>query len=367
MKTLSIIGSTGSIGRSSLKVFEKNKKFFILDSLAANKNLKKILLQTKKYNPANFILLDKNIKTKNRKFISFENFIKNRIKKIDYVISGISGYDALQINLKLLKISKNLLIANKETIICGGKVFMDLAKKHKCKIIPIDSEHHCIDFFVNNFKNKKNIKKIFLTASGGPFLKKRINYFTKASRATKHPTWKMGKHISVNSSTLANKVLELFEAKILFNLNKNMLDIKIEETSNIHAIIQLKNNFCIQIAHRPSMQIPISNSLNVSNIQNFYNKNFTFNILNPDYKKFPIVKLGKSILNKYNHYLMIIFTVYNERLVNLYLKNKINYGDISKYLVKIFSQKFIIKKSKEKIKNSNDIFNAISFAKNLKI
>jgi len=87
MKTLSIIGSTGSIGRSSLKVFEKNKKFFILDSLAANKNLKKILLQTKKYNPANFILLDKNIKTKNRKFISFENFIKNRIKKIDYVIS----------------------------------------------------------------------------------------------------------------------------------------------------------------------------------------------------------------------------------------------------------------------------------------
>ena len=174
MKTLAIIGSTGSIGKSALKVYEKNKKTFKLSTLAANTNINKLIKQYFKFKPKNIFLISDYVKTKKKKYlISKDFFLKKKKKKIDYVISGVSGYDAININFELIKISKKLLIANKETIICGGKVFLDLAKKYKCEVIPIDSEHHCIDFFLKSFNLKKDIKKIYITASGGPFLKKK--------------------------------------------------------------------------------------------------------------------------------------------------------------------------------------------------
>ena len=197
MKTLAIIGSTGSIGKSALKVYEKNKKNFKLITLAANTNLNKLIKQYLKFKPKNIFLISNNKKTKDFKknLISKDFFLKSNKKKIDYVISGASGYDAININFELIKISKKLLIANKETIICGGKIFLDLAKKYKCEIIPIDSEHHCIDYFLKSFNFKKDIKKIYITASGGPFLNKKINYNEKLNKVINHPTWKMGKKL----------------------------------------------------------------------------------------------------------------------------------------------------------------------------
>ena len=368
MKTLAIIGSTGSIGKSALEVYKKNKKNFKLIALAANTNLNKLIKQYSKFKPRNIFLISDNEKKKKKKYlISKKVFLKEIKKKIDYAISGVSGYNAININFELIKISKKLLIANKETIVCGGKVFLDLAKKYKCEIIPIDSEHHCIDYFLKSFNLKKDIKKIYITASGGPFLNKRINYNEKLNKVINHPTWKMGKKISVDSSTFANKVLELFEAKILFQLPNNKLGIKIESKSNTHAIIRLSNNIILPIMHTPNMVIPISNCLGVSNNLQINLDNFSSKYYDVDVKKFPIVKLGYYILKNCTQAGFIIFTVLNQRLVEKYLKNEVKYGEIVDKLVKLFKHNELLKKSKKNIKNIKDIFDTINYAKKIKL
>jgi len=371
MKSLAIIGSTGSIGKYSLEVYKKNKNKFNLLYLAANSNYKKLVRQSKIYKPKNIFLINyksylKN-KTKN-KLLKSENFIfKSHSKKIDYVISGVSSFEAIDINFKLIKIAKNLLIANKETIVCGGEIFLKEAKKNKCNIIPIDSEHHCIDYFIKNFKLKNDIDKIYITASGGPFLRKKINYKEKINKVLKHPTWKMGTKITIDSSTFANKILELFEAKILFKLPYKKLKIIVEEKSNVHSVILLKNKIMFPIIHRPSMTLPISNSLNVSNNCGLKVENLKINLLPADSKKFPIVKLGYEILKEDSLYQMILFVVLNERLVKKYIRNEINYGDIASYLVKAFKKNIIKNKSRKPIKNLNDIKKAISFGNSIVI
>ncbi len=369
MKTLAIIGSTGSIGKSSLKVFKKNKSYFKLVYIAGNKNYKLLNKQDLNFKPQNIFLFgsNKNI-TNKKKILFFEKFLnKYRKKKIDYVISAISGYESLMINFKLLNVSKNILLANKETIICGGKIFLKKAKKINCNIIPIDSEHHCIDFFLKNLKKNNEVKSVTLTASGGPFLNKKIKFNEKLTNVLKHPTWKMGKKISVDSSTLANKVLELFEAKILFNLKPENLKILIEETSRIHSIIQLNNNLSFLIAHKSKMEIPISNSLNLSNNYQIFDNGFFINAKRVDLKKFPLVKTGYRIL-KSSHFDQILFTVLNERLVNSYLNNKISYGEIVKKLINFFSKKNKIVFNKKKcIRTLSEIVRTINFAKKLKI
>lgn len=368
MKTLAIIGSTGSIGKSALEVYKKNKKNFKLIALAANTNLNKLIKQYSKFKPRSIFLISDNKKKKKKKYLISKNiFLKKRKKKIDYVISGASGYDAININFELIKISKKLLIANKETIVCGGKVFLDLAKKYKCEIIPIDSEHHCIDYFLKSFNLKKDIKKIYITASGGPFLNKRINYNEKLNTVINHPTWKMGKKISVDSSTFANKVLELFEAKILFQLPNNMMGIKIESRSNTHAIIRLSNNIILPIMHTPNMAIPISNCLGVSNNLQIKLDNFSSKYYDVDVKKFPIVKLGYYILKNCTQAGFIIFTVLNQRLVEKYLKNEVKYGEIVDKLVKLFKHNDLLKRSKKNIKDIKDIFDTINYAKKIKL
>ena len=370
MKTLAIFGSTGSIGKTSLKIYENNQNKFNLLFLSAHTNFNKLFSQYKKYKPKKIILTGKiNNKFKTLKpLIEFNNLNKLK-KKIDYVISGFSGYEAIQLNLKLLKISKNLLIANKETIICGGEFFLREAKKNKCNIIPIDSEHHCVDFFLDNFNNLnyKNIDTFYLIASGGPFFEKKIKYNESILKVTNHPNWSMGKKISIASSNFANKVLELFEAKILFKIKNNKLKILVERSSNVHAIISFKNNIHFPIMHYPNMKIPILNSLGLKNSIGLKLNNIKINLREPCQKKFPIIKLGYDILRNYNHSLVIIFTVLNERLIDMYIKKKIKYGDIAFYLVNIFKNDILRRKSFSKINNLNDILKQINYAKKIKI
>jgi 1-deoxy-D-xylulose-5-phosphate reductoisomerase len=366
MKSLAIIGSTGSVGKSALEVFTQNKNKFNLLYLAANTNYKKLLNQKKKFKPQKILLLNKkfNLDKKYKNLTNAELLFKRK-KKIDYTISGISGFDSLKINFDLIKISKNLLIANKESIICGNKFLINHAKKYNCNLIPIDSEHHCLDFFLKNFKLNNMIDKFFIMASGGPFLNKKAKKNEKIKSVINHPVWKMGKVISINSSTLSNKILELFEAKILFNIPSNKLRILIEQKSNFHVIIKLKNNIFIPVIHSPSMQIPISNALNLSNKNNINFVNQKFEIKKINYTQFPLVKLGYKILNRYDEKAMIVFTVLNDRLVNLYLNKKIKYGDIASILINTFNKKMIINELKKKIKNYKDVISTINFAKKL--
>lgn len=368
-KTLAIFGATGSIGTSALDVFKNNKDKFKLIYLSAHNNLTKLEKLNKKFKPRNIIITNKNISQNKNKFFNFldsKKIFLNK-KKIDISISGISGFTALEFNLKLLKISKKLLIANKETLICGGELFLKLAKKENCEILPIDSEHHCIDYFLKSFKLRKEIDKYYITASGGPFLNKKTKYNEKIKNVLMHPTWKMGKNISVNSATMANKVLELFEAVLLFNINKKNIKIKIEKNSIIHAIIKLKNNVYFPILHSPKMKIPLSNALGVKNYCDLKISDYNFSLIEPNYKKFPLIKLGYKIINNYGHSGMIIFTVLNEKLVNMYLKNKIKFGHITNTLVKIFNSRQIKIISQSKNKNINDIYKLIDRVSNLKV
>ena len=371
MNTLAIFGSTGSIGGTSLKILKKNEKKFKLLYLSAHNNYKKLRSLQKKFNPKKIFLTNckanEHFALRDKKIILEKELFRKK-KKIDFVITGISGYEAIEFNFKLLKISKNLLIANKETIICGGDIFINEAKKNNCNLIPIDSEHFCIyDFLKSTYKKKYNeIHSISLIASGGPLLNKKINKNESIKKILKHPNWKMGKLISVNSSNLSNKVLELFEAKFLFRIPNNKLKILIESTSNTHAIINFKNQISFSIMHTPTMEIPISAALNVPSKKKLIFNNLELKLRKPDTNKFPLVKIGYKILKKHNNVAMIFFTVLNQRLVNLYLTNNIKYGDINYFLVKAFNSKSLLNDFNLRLRNINDVLKVINIANNFK-
>ena len=369
MKSLAIFGATGSIGTTSLEIFKKNKNKFKLLHLSAHNNYKKLKILQKKFKPDNIILTKREINDfyllKDRSIISEEELFKNKKKKIDFIISGVSGYPAINFNFKLLKICKNLLIANKETIVCGNTFFLNEANKNNCRIIPIDSEHFCLNYILSSFDVKSDLKKIYVIASGGPFFnkKKHKNYSIKS--VLKHPVWKMGRTISVNSSTFANKIIELFEAKILFNLNSDLLGIKVDQTSNTHVMIKLKNGLYLPVMHKPSMQVTISAALGLNHKHFIDFKKLSFKFENPKIKNFPIIKLGYKILKNYSVSGAIIFTVLNERLVNMFLKKEIKYNDISNILIKSFKKKQVIIESKKRISSKKNIMKCISFAEKL--
>ena len=272
IKQIAILGSTGSIGRSLLKIVSKDKASFKIKLLTANKNYKKLLKQAKLFNVKNVILTDKKTyllskkyfkKNKISVFNDYTNLNKILKNKIDYVMSSIVGLDGLDPTLKVIKFTKNIAIANKESIICAWHLIQKQLKKNNTNFLPVDSEHFSIWYAFNKKTISNNVKKIYLTASGGPLLNfslKKIKKI-KINQVLKHPTWSMGKKISVDSSTLMNKVFEVIEAKKIFNVNYNQIGILIHPDSYIHAIVEFTNNMISIIAHKTTMEIPILNTL----------------------------------------------------------------------------------------------------------
>jgi 1-deoxy-D-xylulose-5-phosphate reductoisomerase len=366
-KTISILGSTGSIGLSSLKILDKQKYNFRIKLLSANQNFSLICKQIKKYRPNFFVISDIKIfnkvkkKYKKNTIIILNNFELFKIKKkIDITISAIPGIAGLSPTLSLIKLSKKILIANKESIVCGWNLIKKAASKSKTKVVPVDSEHFSILKLLENQKLNE-IKKIYITASGGPFLKYTNNQFKniKPKDAIKHPKWKMGKKISVDSSTLMNKIFELIEAQKLFNISNNKLDILIHPESLVHAIVELKNGLIKFIYHETSMIVPIANAIFEKNlnIEIFYSKkeninhkdiikNLTFEKVNS--KIFPVIKL-KDLVNKYPS-TPIILNAANEILVDQFINKKIPFLSIFKIILRILKisnyKKYAIKDPK---------------------
>jgi len=362
-KTISILGSTGSVGLTTLSIIDKKKKFFNLYLLSANKNYKLICKQINKYNPNFFIVTDKKIyekvknKFKNKKIEILNNF-KSIIqkKKIDITISAIPGIAGLLPTLQTIKITKKILIANKESIICGWNILSKCAKKYKTEIIPVDSEHYSIFNILKNNQNRE-IEKVIITASGGPFLNYKLNQLKNIGPkdALKHPKWKMGKKITIDSSTLMNKILELIEAQKLFNLPSNKLDILIHPQSLVHAIVIFKGGLKKFIYHETTMVIPLANAIFEENlnIKDFYKKKHKNHIDNltfakVDKKIFPIIKIKKK-LNQYPSTSIIINAI-NEVLVDQFLSKKIPFLSIHKIIMAILKdsnyKKYAIKKPK---------------------
>ena len=353
-KKIAILGSTGSIGKTLLKIINKNKKDFNIILLTANKNYKEILKQTKIFNVQNVIITDeysykKFLKiNKNKKIKIYNNF--NQLKKIfkikaDYIMSSIVGIEGLKPTLNVIEHTKTIAIANKESIICGWNLIKKKLKKFNTEFIPVDSEHFSIWYALKSFQSE-NIYEITLTASGGPLLNVPYSKFNKLkiNQVIKHPNWKMGRKISVDSSTLMNKVFEVIEAKNIFDIPLNKLKILIHPKSYIHAVVCFNNGMIKIIAHNTTMEIPIFNSiygqkkispeLNNLNIKKLND----LSLSRVNLKKFPLVNILKEIPKKNTLFETVIVSA-NDELVKLYLNKKIKYQEISKKIIKLIKFK----------------------------
>ncbi len=377
-KKIAILGSTGSIGKSTLEVIKKDKKNFEVILLTANNNYKKLVNQAKFFKAKNVLINNKKYyektkhllkKEKTKVFYGSVPLEKIIFKKIDYTMSSIVGLAGLQPTIDAIKISKCVAIANKETIICGWNVLSRYVKKFKTKIFPVDSEHFSIMELTKNFTDK-DIEEIIITASGGPFLNtpiKKLNNI-KPYQATKHPNWKMGKKISVDSANLMNKVFEVVEAFKLFNFNKKKYKIIIHPQSVVHSVVRFKNGITKMILYKADMKIPISNILyDKSNTYMNEKKDNNINLNNIEFKnvdteKFPSVNFINKCLNL-GQSTPIIVNAANEVLVNLFLEEKVKFLDIVRTINKIFKDKEFNKYAKRKPNSVRDIIKIDNWAR----
>jgi 1-deoxy-D-xylulose-5-phosphate reductoisomerase len=374
-KKIAILGSTGSIGKTLIQIIKKKKKDFNIVLLTADKNYKEILKQAKSLNVPNLIITNEKSFNELKKkklgkinifnnYNSFNNIFK---KKIDYVMSSISGIDGLDPTLKIIKHTKKIAIANKEAIICGWHLIKKGLKKYKTNFVPVDSEHFSI-FYALQGNKISNIEKIYLTASGGPLnnIPKKKFKIVKISEAIKHPNWKMGKKISVDSATMMNKVFEIIEAKKIFDLDYNILDILVHPISYVHAIVKFKDGMIKIIAHDTNMKIPIFNSLyddqkNKIKTDQLNIKKLNFlNFKKVDTDKFSSIKLIKKLKNE-ESFLETIIVLANDELVNLFLLKKLNFTDINIFLQRLINMKEI----KNLIKNKPGNIESIKTIKKL--
>ena len=353
MKKIVILGSTGSIGSSLLNIIKKDKSKFKIELLTINRNYKKLLKQLKIFNVQNIIVTDmksylitkKLLKKKNiniyQNFESIKKILKN--KKIDYVMSAISGFEGLKPTLDIIEFTKTIAIANKESIICGWNLINKRILKYKTKFIPVDSEHFSIWSLTNQVKNS-NLEMIYITASGGPFRKlpmKKFNNITPRN-ALKHPNWSMGKKISIDSATMMNKVFEIIEAQKIFDLNYSQLEVVLHPQSYLHALVKFDNGLIKFLAHDTNMSIPIFNSIYPHYEEKIISNEINFKILNNlsleyiDKKRFPVIKILDVLKNKNSLFETVVVTA-NDCLVKLFLDNKIKFTDISTILLKIIN------------------------------
>ena len=370
-KKIVILGSTGSIGKTLIDILQKDKNNFTIELLAIDSNYNELLKQINLFKVKNIIISNYNIylkikkKFKNKNIRIYNDFeeidliLKN--KKIDYTMSSISGIAGLLPTLKIIKYSKVIAIANKEAIICGWSLIKKELNIYKTRFIPVDSEHFSVWSLLNNAKNDE-IDKVFLTASGGPFINYELKKFKSITtrQALKHPNWKMGKKISIDSATMMNKVFEIIEAKKIFNFDYDKLKILVHPKSYVHAIVKFNNGLTKILIHDTSMAIPIFNSLYNKGNKKFSSNKLNIEVLNNlDFKninlnRFPVVAILKKMPIKDSLYDTVIVSA-NEALVQLFLKGKIKFNDISKRLLNVASNSYYTKFKTKKPKNINDI------------
>ncbi len=370
-KKIAILGSTGSVGKNTISIVRKDKKNFKVVLLSTNSNIKEVVNQAEEFSVKNVIISNfnkfseakKKYKKKKIKFFNNFNDIKKifKTKEIDYSMISISGIDGLEPTTILCKFSKTLAVVNKESLICGWNLIENKLKKYKSNFIPIDSEHYSIFSLLKNHKNSE-IEKIYITASGGPFINYPKKNFNKINikDALNHPNWKMGNKITIDSATLMNKVFEVIEAKKIFNISYKKISILTHPDSYVHAILKLKNGLTKILIHEPDMKIPIFNSI-YNNKKFIKSKKINLKILNNlDFKnvdriKFPTINLLNKLPNKNSLYETILISI-NDYLVFKFLEKKISFKKLLNLIVKWSSLKEFQKYKKIKPNNINQIY-----------
>ena len=338
IKNIIILGVTGSIGLSALRLLRKNNRIFNLIGVSAHNNAKLLSEIVNEFNVSNVVLSNK--KNIDQYFGKFDlnsgetELINLASIKCDMVISGISGLAGLHSAYAAISSGNDLAIANKETLVSAGKLFMEKARETGVKILPVDSEHSAI-FQCIDQKNIKNLDHITLTASGGPFLNTPINEleYVTSDDAIKHPVWDMGKKISIDSATMINKALEIIEASVLFDLNKEKIEVVIHPQSIIHGLVHYKDGSIIANLAYPDMITPLSVALAWPNRLDLKLKKLSLieihnlSFIKPDFNKFPSLQLGWDCLDNPNCS-AIVLNAANEIVVDNFLKNKIKFTDI---------------------------------------
>ena len=341
MQKVVLLGSTGSVGKSSLEVIEKNKEKYEVACLVAFSNVESIKAQAKRHKNAKIYIEKQGDKLSSKKLINKENLLKLiSSNDVDTVIAAISGSDGLELIHHSIISGKKVLIANKEPLVMAGEFIVNEAKKYGAHIIPIDSEHCSIHQSIQG-KKENSISKITLTCSGGPFYKLPKSKFKSISlkQALKHPIWQMGRKITIDSSTLMNKALEIIEAKYLFSEDPNKIEAIIHPEGLIHSLVEFYDGTILASMALPDMKIPISyglgfpdvveNNVNKINIQKL--KKLSFHSI--DSSKFPSIDFAYFALN-HEKGMPIILNAANEVAVELFMKKKMSFLNIYKLISK---------------------------------
>ena len=365
-KTISILGSTGSIGSNTIDVINSNKNKFSVLSLTSKNNVNLLSKQSFLLNPK-FVAIQNKEKYKDLKNNLFgkkikilagdEGIIECTNKKVDIVVAAIVGIAGLKPTLSSIKNCSKLCLANKECLVSAGSFFMEKIAKSKCKLLPLDSEHNAI-FQLCDFNKSNNVESITLTASGGPFRNYNLQKLKKATlkKALKHPNWRMGNKITIDSATLMNKAFEIIEAYYLFNLKLNQIDIIIHPESIIHSMVNFADGSTTALLSNHDMRIPIFYALNWPSREYYNVKKIDFLKI----KKLTFEKTNINLLDsiKLSYYVLknggsypLIFNAANEIAVSFFLENKIKFMDIIKIVKKILSMS-----KNYKINNINDIY-----------
>jgi 1-deoxy-D-xylulose-5-phosphate reductoisomerase len=347
MKGVFILGATGSIGENALKVLQQNSNEFSLTGISFFKNVEKAYEISQKFRPK-YIFNQYNGNEKvfdHGKMLSDQEELLSLLQseEVDIVISGISGFAGLNLNLVAAKSGKLLLIANKESIVIAGANFIKACNDYNTKIIPIDSEHNAISQCLDHNYDQKDIYKITLTASGGPFVGKPISELGKVSieDALEHPNWEMGKKISIDSATMVNKCLELIEASVLFDIPASKLDVVIHPQSILHSMVTYVDGSTIAQLSNPSMEIPIANAmrstkrLTIDFKELFIEKtNLEFFPLSLDHNE--IIDLAYDVIN-HGGTRGVVFNAANEVAVESFLSSKISFPKIFNVITETYN------------------------------
>lgn len=373
-KKIAVIGCTGSIGKTTLDIVKLYPNFFKVELLICDKSYEDLIKQIKIFSPKYVFINNLIAKVKFRKFFSnnkinliddLDSFVKKKFM-FDKIILGVSSIEGLKYAFKFVNHAKEILIANKESIVCGGNVLLKEANKFNCKINSIDSEHYCLSQLISNV-DLSTIDSVYLTASGGPFLGKKNYQKSSINNVIKHPTWKMGKKISIDSATMVNKIFEIIEAHVLFGLPFKKIKIKIHKQSLVHACVVHTNGIVNAVMHNTSMDIPIRNSLfdnkYYNQKKNFFKskKNIKIDFDETSLCQFKILKLLSRII-KLGHSSWILFNVINDILVKKFINNEIYFYEIEKKLINFFSKQSInVYCKKTRIKTYYDIEKVINF------
>ena len=345
MKSISIFGFTGSIGTQALQIIRQHKEQFSFDVFICNSNIIKALEVINEFNPEYVFMSDfaasnqlKELLPPETKMFDHMNDVLSHLKEknSDIYLSAISSFDCIELTILAAESGKKLLLANKESLVVYGKGLINSSIKSGTEIIPIDSEHYSLMNSLNSIE-KNNINRVFITASGGPFIGQSLQEIEnkQPKDALKHPNWDMGNKITIDSATLVNKCFELIEAKFLFDLNPDKLGVLIQPQSIIHSLVELKDGSVEAQMSLPSMSIPLSFGL-LGEYSEKTKKDFSLDMFKEDIKltilDFPkdrerLIEISKDIMKNGGNR-GLIFASINDFAVKKYLKGEIKFGEI---------------------------------------